>query len=128
MVDLMSIAIQIIVGVIFVSPVLWLVGRWLVGKLKAKFTDAIWIVALGIIIWAIIGYLSLPGWVAAIVMVIVWLALIKHFFDCGWLKALLIAIVALVIFFVIAFILALVLGYGLASVLGFTLLIPLLGL
>ena len=128
MVDLISLAIQIIVGIIFVSPVLWLVGRWMVGKLKAKFTDAIWIVALGIIIWAIIGYLSLPGWVAAIVMVIVWLALIKHFFDCGWLKALLIAIVALVIFFVIAFILALVLGYGLASVLGFTLLIPLLGL
>jgi hypothetical protein len=128
MVDLMSLAIQVIVGVIIVSPVLWLVGRAMVGKQKAKFTDAIWIVALGIIIWAIIGYLSLPGWVAAIVMVIVWLALIKHFFDCGWLKALLIAIVALVIFFVIAFVLALVLGFTLASVFGFTLLIPLLGL
>ena len=128
MVDLMSLAIQVIVGVIIVSPILWLVGRAMVGKQKAKFTDAIWIVALGIIIWAIIGYLSLPGWVAAIVMVIVWLALIKHFFDCGWLKALLIAIVALVIFFVIAFILALVLGFTLASVFGFTLLIPLLGL
>jgi hypothetical protein len=128
MVDLMSLAIQVIVGVIIVSPILWLVGRAMVGKQKAKFTDAIWIVALGIIIWAIIGYLSLPGWVAAIVMVIVWLALIKHFFDCGWLKALLIAIVALVIFFVIAFVLALVLGFTLASVFGFTLLIPLLGL
>jgi hypothetical protein len=36
------------------------------------------------------------------------LALIKHFFDCGWLKALLIAIVAVVIFAVVIAILAII--------------------
>jgi hypothetical protein len=44
-------------------------------------------------------------------MLIVWLALIKHFFDCGWLKALLIAIVAVVIFIVIVIVLA-ILGFA----------------
>jgi hypothetical protein len=105
-INLDTLVLHIIVNTIIIGPVLWLSGRALVGKEKAKFTDGLVTVALGTIIGAIIGYLGLSGWIAAIVMLIVWLALIKHFFDCGWLKALLIAIVALVIFFVIVFILA----------------------
>jgi hypothetical protein len=52
-------------------------------------------------------------------MFIIWLALIKHFFDCGWLMALAIAIIAVIIFVIIVAILAfigiglLVLGFGL---------------
>jgi hypothetical protein len=103
--DLVGIVIQIIVGIILVAPVLWLVGRALVGGQKAKFTDAIWIVALGIILGAVIGAL-LGGLLGGLASLIVWLGLIKHFFDCGWLKALLIAIVAVVVFFIIAFVLA----------------------
>jgi hypothetical protein len=41
-------------------------------------------------------------------VLLIWLALVKHFFDCGWLKALAISIVAIVIFIVIAFVLGLV--------------------
>jgi len=41
-------------------------------------------------------------------MFIIWLALIKHFFDCGWLMAFAIALVAVIIFVVIVFILALI--------------------
>jgi hypothetical protein len=103
--DLVGIVIQIIVGIILVAPVLWLVGRALVGGQKAKFTDAIWIVALGIILGAVIGAL-LGGLLGGLVSLVVWLGMIKHFFDCGWLKALLIAIVAVVVFFIIAFVLA----------------------
>jgi uncharacterized membrane protein YqhA len=44
-------------------------------------------------------------------MVIIWLGLIKRFFDCGWLKALLIAIVAIIIFIIIAAVL-LMLGFA----------------
>jgi hypothetical protein len=40
-----------------------------------------------------------------IVVLIVWLALAKHFFDTGWLKALAIAIAAIVFWIVIAAIL-----------------------
>jgi hypothetical protein len=103
--------LQIIISTIIIGPVLWLAGRALVGKQKAKFTDGLWIAALGTIIGQILGFFFLPGILVTIVMILVWLALIKKFFDCGWLKALLVAIVAIVIFFVIAFILAL-LGFA----------------
>ena len=114
--DFVALLIQIVVGIIIVAPILWIVGRMFVGKEKAKFTDAIWIVALGIIIGAVAGAL-IGGLIASVIMFIVWLALIKHFFDCGWLKAFVIAVVAVVIFVVIVAILALI-GIGILA-LGF---------
>jgi hypothetical protein len=114
--DLVALLIQIVVGVIVVSPVLWLVGRALVGKDKAKFTDAIWIVVLGTVIGAVVGFF-VGSLISAVIMFVVWLALIKHFFDCGWLKAFLIAVVAVIIFIVIVAILAII-GIGILS-LGF---------
>ena len=101
----MGIIIQIIIGIIIVAPILWLVGRSMVGKEKAKFTDAIWIVALGIIINAILGT-WVHGLLGFIVTLIVWVALIRHFFDTGWLKALLIAVVLVVVMVIIGLILA----------------------
>ena len=108
--DYVALLIQIVVGVIIIAPVLWLVGRALVGKEKAKFTDAIWIVVLGIVLGAIVGAFIGGLW-AALLMFIIWLLLIKHFFDCGWLKALAIAILAVILFMVIVFVLTLV-GIG----------------
>ena len=49
-INLDMLVISIIVNIIIVAPVLWLAGRALVGKEKAKFTDAIWIVVLGTVI------------------------------------------------------------------------------
>jgi len=109
--DLIALLIQIVVGTIIVAPILWLAGRALVGKDKAKFLDAIWIVLLGTVIGAVVGAL-VGGLVAAVIMLIVWLALIKHFFDCGWLMAFVIALIAVIIFIVILAILA-VIGVGL---------------
>ncbi|MEJ5292986.1 MAG: hypothetical protein WHS82_05230 [Candidatus Methanosuratincola sp.] len=114
MVDLISVIINLVISVIILSPALWLVGRWLVGKDKAKFTDAIWIVVIGTIVGTIFGYFNL-GLVGALIMLIIWLALIKHFFDCGWLKALLIAIVTVVVFIIIGIVLAL-LGFALLAI------------
>ena len=111
--DFMSILIQIIVGVIVLAPLLWIAGRLLAGKDKAKFTDAIWIVVLGVVIGAVVGAF-VGGLIAAVIMFVVWLALIKHFFDCGWLKAFLIAVVAVIIFVVILAILA-VIGIGILA-------------
>jgi hypothetical protein len=109
--DYVALLIQIVVGVIILAPILWLAGRALAGKDKAKFTDAIWIVVLGTVIGAIVGAF-VGGLIAALIMFIIWLLLIKHFFDCGWLKALAIAIIAVIIFMVIVFVLTL-LGIGL---------------
>ncbi len=115
--DLIALLIQIVVGIIVVAPVLWLVGRALVGGQKAKFTDAIWIVVLGTIIGAIVGFF-VGSLISAIIMFIVWLALIKHFFDCGWLKAFAIAVIAVIVFIIIVAILALI-GIGIGLSLGF---------
>ena len=113
--DLTALLIQIVVGTIIIAPVLWLAGRALVRKEKAKFTDAIWIVVLGTVIGAIVGAF-VGSLLAAVIMFIAWLALIKHFFDCGWLKALAIAIIAVIIFAVIVAILA-VIGIGILKLL-----------
>ena len=107
--DFMSLLIQIIVSTVIIAPILWLVGRALSGRDKAKFTDAIWIVVLGTVIGAVVGA-YVGGLVAAVVMFVIWLALIKHFFDCGWLKALAIAVVSVIVFVVILVILTVVLA------------------
>ncbi len=116
---LLGLLIQIIVSVIIVAPVLWLVGRALAGKEKAKFTDAIWIVVLGTVIGALVSWFAGSlGWIGTIIMIIVWLALIKHFFDCGWLKALAIAIIAIIVYIIIFFILVAILAIiGLSGIL-----------
>lgn len=113
--NIVGVLIQIIVSIIIVAPVLWIAGRMLAGKGKAKFTDAIWIVVLGVVLGTVVGAF-LSGWISALVTFIIWLALIKHFFDCGWLKALVIAIVAAIIFAVIIVVLALV-GIGVVGLL-----------
>ena len=106
--DLVGLLIQIVIATIILAPVLWIAGRLLAGKDKAKFTDAIWIVVLGVVLGAVVGYF-VSGLIAAIIMFIVWLALIKHFFDCGWIKAFRIAVVAVIVFSIIVAILAAIL-------------------
>jgi hypothetical protein len=59
----------------------------------------------------LVGFFDLGWIIAALIMFVVWLALIKHFFDCGWLKALAIAIIAVIIFIVIIAVLAII-GFG----------------
>ena len=109
--NLDALLIQIVVNIIILAPVLWLAGRALVGKEKAKFVDAIWIVVLGTVISALFNAFF-SGIIATIVLFIILLALVKHFFDCGWLKALAIAVLAVIIFAVIIFMLGLI-GIGL---------------
>jgi len=103
--------IGIIVRVIILSPVLWISGRLLVGKEKAKFTDALWIVILGTLIGEVFGALF-TGTIASIIVLVIWLALVKHFFDCGWLRALAINILTVLIYIVIVVVLVLI---GLAT-------------
>jgi hypothetical protein len=111
--DLMALVIQVVVGTVILAPVLWLAGRGLVGRDKARLLDAVWIVLLGTVIGAVVGAF-VSGWVAALVMFVVWLALIKHFFDCGWLMAFAIAVVAVILFVVIVAALAFIgVGIGL---------------
>ena len=106
-INLDALVISIIVNTIIISPVLWLSGRAIVGKQKAKFTDAIWIVILGTVIGTFFGAFF-SGIIATIILLILWLALVKHFFDCGWLKAFVISMLAVIVFAVIVVILAII--------------------
>jgi len=91
----------------------WLEEHFL--EKKAKFTDAIMIVAIGTIVGAVLGaFIPNGGIIGSIIQLIIGLYLVKHFFDCGWLKALAISIVAIIIFVIIAFALGL-LGYALIT-------------
>ena len=106
----------IIVNVIFISPILWISGRILVGAQKAKFTDALWIVILGTVVSSIFGYVF-QGILASLILFVILLGLVKHFFDCGWLKALAISIIAAIIYIIIAVVLVLIgIGIGLLPV------------
>jgi hypothetical protein len=105
-----NVILNVIVPTIILSPILWLSGRLSVGKEKARFSDAIWIVFIGTILGSIFSY-ALTGIIASIIQLIAWLGLVKHFFDCGWLKALAISILAVLIFIAVAVLLAL-LGFG----------------
>jgi hypothetical protein len=105
--------IQVVVNIIILSPVLWLAGRALVGGEKAKFVDAVWIVVLGTLISTVFNHFF-SGVIASIILFRILLGLVKHFFDCGWWKALAIAILAVIFFVVIIALLALVgIGIGL---------------
>ena len=115
--DLVGILIQIVISTVILSPALWISGRLIAGKDKAKFTDALWIVFLGSIINTLISAF-IGNLVATIILLIVWLALIKHFFDCGWIKAFVIAVVAVVIFAIVIAILAIlfaIIGIGIIA-------------
>ena len=111
---LTSMLIQIIAGVIIISPILWLVGRSMVGGAKARFTDAIWIVVLGVIINTVLGAF-IHGALGFIVTLVVWVGLIKHFFDASWGKAILIGILAIIVLVIVAFVLSLL---GAAALIG----------
>ena len=113
MVNLELLVIDLIIKIIVLAPALWLAGKALVGA-NSRFLDAVWIIVLGTLVGAIFSYLELSTIIALIIQLIIWLALVKHFFDTGWLKAFVISVLAVIFLIVIAFILVFIgLGVGL---------------
>jgi len=104
--DLLGALIHLIILGIIVGIFVWLAGRAL-GAPKATYWHGILIVVSAIIITDILGFfLAGLGWIWTIVEIIIILLLIKHFFGVGWLKAIVIAILAAVIAFIVTVILA----------------------
>ena len=113
--------VGIVVGSLVVSPILWLIGRYFVGAEKAKFSDAFWIVFLGQVIGSLfnlafsaifVGFSAMI--IGFVIQLVIWLGLVKHFFDTeSWGKAFVIALVAVIVTIIIFALLALVLvGIG----------------
>jgi hypothetical protein len=93
-----------------VAPFLWISGRLLAGKQNAKGTNALWSVLIGTLVFYFFDLLLsnyiVSGFaliISYIVMLIIWLALLKHFFNCGWIKALTISIIAVIIAVIVIF-------------------------
>ena len=72
---------------------------------------------LGTVIGGIFQYFF-SGIIAALIVLFIWLALVKHFFDTGWLRALVIAIVAILIWIVIAVIIGIIIGIAIIGIGG----------
>ena len=113
-IDLDVLLIELVIKIIVLSPAFWLAGRTLAGKEKAKFLDAVWIIILGTLIGGIFSYFEIIGIIALIIQLIIWLGLVKHFFDTDWIRAFVISVLAIVIIIAVGFILELIgIGIGL---------------
>lgn len=91
------------------TVVLYIAGLIVVGKRRALFSDAFVISLLGTIL-SIIFAVLLPGWLTLLVSILVWLLLIKRFYETGWLGALAVGILAIIVYLAILIILALIFG------------------
>lgn len=105
--------LSIIVGSIIVAPILWLVGKAFVGPEKAKFTDAFWIIFFGNVIGGLVNVVFstvFVGFSASIIgfiiQLLIWIGLVKHFFDTSGGKAVAISIVAIIVSVIIFIVLA----------------------
>ncbi len=99
--------INILVSTVIVSPALWLSGRVVVGKEQAKFGDAVLTVVVGTVVGGIFGAFF-TGVIASIVQLVIWLALVRQYFECGWGAALGISVLAVIMFIIVAVALGLV--------------------
>jgi len=107
--DFVTLVVQIIVAAVVLAPVLYLVGKLFVGR-KAKFSHAVWIGVLGVIIGAVVGFfLSGIAIVGTLIMIVVWLVLITHFFECGLIRGVAIAVIAGIIYLIVSLIISAVL-------------------
>lgn len=104
--NISSLVLQIILGSIITAPALWFAGKWMVGPRKAKFTDALWITVLGVVVNAILGEL-VSGGIGSLVQLVAYLYLVKTYYETDWVKAAIIAVAAVVLLVIVGVILGL---------------------
>lgn len=114
--EIAAVAAAVIIGLI----VLWIVITipvWIAAKVltlgRAKFTRAMLVTAVGPVVYAIVFFISvavlrvalgdsaLPAVIGFFVAFAAWIGVFKKGFDTGWLRALGIAILAIIVFAVI---------------------------
>jgi hypothetical protein len=98
------------VDLLVLAVVLYLAGLIVVGRKRALLADAFLISLLGTFLSTLFFMFVSYRLVALALSVIVWLLLIKHLYETGWLGAIAVSILTVMIFLAIAAILALVFG------------------
>jgi len=98
------------INLLVLTVVLYLAGLAVVGGKRALLSDAFIISFLGTVL-SFLFFMFIPyGLISIILSIFVWLLLIKRFYETGWLGAVAVGILAIIVFFVIAIILALTFG------------------
>ena len=97
--------IGIIVGSIIQAPVLWISGRILVGADQAKFMDAVWITALATTANIVLGSF-IGSEVGGLAQLLIYLFLVSKYYETGWVKAAMVAVLNVVIGIVVVWALA----------------------
>lgn len=116
--DIVGFLIHLVIEGIILGIFVWLAAKVL-GAPKATYYHGILTVISAIILSDVIGYIVPWHTVALIVEALVILLLIKHFFGVGWLRAIIIAVLALIIGIIITTILAMIgLAFAAAALKG----------
>ena len=101
-----SLALRFIIGLIINAVVLWISQIVVLPKEKEKgFLSVLVLALIGAILTSFLLLIPIIGWLIGL---IVWIWLIKSWFDTGWLQAIAIAILA----FIIGVIVGALLGLG----------------
>jgi len=99
-----------LVNLLILAVIIYLSGLVVVGKKRALLSDAFIISLLGTVL-SILFFMFLPYRLLALILsIIVWLLLIKRLYETGWLGAIAVGILAMVIFLAVTVLLALFFG------------------
>lgn len=92
--------VQFFISLFVLTFVVYLAGLIVVGGRRARFSDAFLITILGTFFSSAI-LLFFPYWFSLLISLVIWLALIKTFYETGWLGAIATAIMVVIVELVI---------------------------
>jgi len=99
-----------LIELVVLAVLLYLAGLVVVGRKRALFSDAFIIALLGTVLSTLFVILPLPGLITLLLIAITWLILIKRLFETGWLGAIAVGILAIIIYLAILILVAFVAG------------------
>jgi hypothetical protein len=98
------------ISLLVLAVVLYFAGLIIVGGRRARFSEAFLISLIGNVL-STVFFLFLPYSIISLLLsAIVWLLLIKRFYRTGWVGAVAVGILAVIVFLVVAIFLALFFG------------------
>ena len=105
-VETLGALLDFIVSLAILTGIFYIAGRAVVGKKRALLSDAFVISLLGTIVASIFAVFIRSAWIGLILSLVIWLLLIRHYYETGWLGALAVAVMAVIIYIAILFLLA----------------------
>lgn len=103
--------LNFVLGLIILTIIFYIAGRAVVGKKRALFSDAFVISLLGTIVANMVSlFMPSAPLIGLILSLVIWLLLIRHYYETGWMGALAVAVLAVIIYVAIWFILFLLLA------------------